>query len=359
MATLEDIDRTLADLQARTERLGEGLLELELDGDRKLLDGGRLEGETALRWSAAATNLLAAWDAHAQLTATLERAAELRSARGRVRKARLDELEELLGGRDELLGSALASAAEAADVVRDAGRAWESLTPRLDAAGAAIDAAGLEAPRAQYEALRAALAADPLAVDPTAVDELDRAIDAAQRELAEIAGLRGEAQARLAAARALLDQVEEVQRDGETAHQLALAKIADPQVTAPRHALTDLDAGLRSVESLVSQESWAAARDALAEWTREATVELEVALSVAAQNRAPLERRNQLRGLLKAYQAKARGVRALEEPAIALLFEQAERALYTAPADLDAATALVGRYQRALARYAAEREVVR
>ena len=359
MASLDDIDRVLADLQAGNDDLGERLLELELDGDRKLLDGGRLSGETALRWSAAATNLLAAWEAHAQLAATLERAAELRGARGRGRTARLAELDELVDGHADLLGSALAAAGEAAAIVRAAGGVWESLTPRLDAAGAAIEAGALEAPRAQYEALRAMLAADPLSVDAATVDELDRAIEMAQRELADIAGLREEGQARMTAAHALLDQVEEAQRDGETAHEMVTAKIADAQVPSPHRVLSSLDAGLRNVESLLADESWADARSALADWTSAATAELERALVVAAANRAPLERRNQLRGLLKAYQAKARGVRALEEPAITRLFEQAELALYTAPTDLDAAAELVGRYQRALARHGAEREVLR
>ena len=42
MAELEDIDRALADLRTAADRLGELLLELELDGDRKLLDAAPL-----------------------------------------------------------------------------------------------------------------------------------------------------------------------------------------------------------------------------------------------------------------------------------------------------------------------------
>ncbi len=72
MAELEDIDRALADLHTGADRLGGLLLELELDGDRKLLDATTLKGATATRWSA--VDLLGAWESHAQLTATLERA---------------------------------------------------------------------------------------------------------------------------------------------------------------------------------------------------------------------------------------------------------------------------------------------
>ena len=47
MAELEDIDRALADLHTGADRLGGLLLELELDGDRKLLDATTLKGATA------------------------------------------------------------------------------------------------------------------------------------------------------------------------------------------------------------------------------------------------------------------------------------------------------------------------
>ena len=69
MSAAADIDRTLAELRDGADRLGEQLLALELDGDRKLLDDVALEGETAARWSAVAGDLLLAWDEHAQLTA--------------------------------------------------------------------------------------------------------------------------------------------------------------------------------------------------------------------------------------------------------------------------------------------------
>ncbi len=58
--------------------------------------------------------------------------------------------------------------------------------------------------------------------------------------------------------------------------------------------------------------------------------------------------RNQLRGLLKAYQGKARSLRALEDDAIVALFEGARHELYTAPTDLGVASELISRYQEAL-----------
>jgi hypothetical protein len=322
MVELADIER----IRAGAGRLGELLLDLELDGDRKLLDGAQLTGATASRWSA--VDLLGAWEAYARLTAALES-----------------------GSRSELqalLEPALRTAQEASAIVQAAGAAWAALTPRLAAAGDAIAAGGLDRPRAAYEQLAADLAADPLSVDPARVAALEQAIEDARRELADLAGLRTEAGARIADARALMDRVEAAQRDGETAHRLVLAKIARPEVPAPRRALSDLAARLREIESLIERAEWARARDALAAWTGDATAELEHALAVAAANRAPIERRNQLRGLLKAYQGKARSRRLLEDRETSELFRRAEHELYTAPTDLRAAAELITRYQEVL-----------
>ncbi|MEA2142101.1 MAG: hypothetical protein QOI64_531 [Solirubrobacteraceae bacterium] len=347
MAELVDIDRALADLHTGADRLGRLLLELELDGDRKLLDDAPLKGATASRWSAVAGDLLAAWESHAELTATLERADELRGSRPRLRAERRTELEALLGGRPERLRSALQAAEEAAAIVAEAAAAWGALTPRISAAGDAIRAGGLDGLDGAYERVCADLAADPLSV-PAQVDALERAVEDARRELADFAAMREEAAERIAAARSLMDSVEAAQRDGEAAHELVLAKIANPSVPAPRRVLSDLLAGLREIESLVERARWAQARDALARWTGDATPELERALAIAAANRAPIERRNQLRGLLKAYQGKARSLRALEDEQIAALFEGARHELYTAPTDLGVATELITRYQEAL-----------
>ena len=335
MTGLEDIDRTLAQLHAGADRLGGLLLELELDDDRKLLDVTTLKGATATRWSG--VDLLGAWESHAQLTATLERAGELRGSRPRLRAERRAELEELLDGRSQQLRSALQAADEASEIVAAAGAAWRALTPRL----AALGAGDLHGLRAECDRLGADLGADPLSVGAARVDALEQAIE-------ELAGLREDAATRLAAARALLDGLEAAQREGEAAHELVLSKIANPSVPSPRRVLSELADGLREIESFVERARWAEARDALAAWNGEATAELERARTIAAANRAPIEQRNQLRGLLKAYQGKARSLRALEDDATVALFEDARHELYTAPTDLGVATELISRYQDAL-----------
>ena len=63
---------------------------------------------------------------------------------------------------------------------------------------------------------------------------------------------------------------------------------------------------------------------------------------------ALLGRRDELRGLLDAYQAKAARLGAAEDIELAAHYRQASDLLWTAPCDLAAATAAVTRYQQAI-----------
>jgi hypothetical protein len=65
-------------------------------------------------------------------------------------------------------------------------------------------------------------------------------------------------------------------------------------------------------------------------------------------NRSVLEARDQLRGRLDAYLAKAYAVGLAEDGKVAAAHDEACRALYTAPTDLERARDLVERYQHAV-----------
>jgi hypothetical protein len=374
MTTPADIDRTLAELRLGVDALGASLLELELDDTRKLLDAVGLTGVTATRWSQTSASALEAWRGHALLEDLLGRAAELRGDRSRMRAERVPELAQLVDGTSvelsrsehvsprDLIARLTAVADDALAIVSEVAVAWESLTPRLDAAREAFGA--LTAPldgAAEAEPLAFAtleegldrltdtLATDPLAIDEADVDALCVALDTAARDRAEIAALRQQATARLTAAQELMDQVERAQRDGETARDLVLAKIANPAAAEPVSALSELEAGLALVRQLVTALAWRDAYDALVRWTTDATAALKRASAVADQNRDLMAQRDELRGRLKAYQAKARDMRALEDLSISDLFDAAQGALYASPTDLDCAARLVGSYQLALA----------
>ena len=72
------------------------------------------------------------------------------------------------------------------------------------------------------------------------------------------------------------------------------------------------------------------------------------ARQVAAANRRPLDRRNELRGLLDAYHAKAVDSGRAEEVELAEMHRDAHDALWSAPCDLAAAEVAVRQYVAAV-----------
>jgi len=62
----------------------------------------------------------------------------------------------------------------------------------------------------------------------------------------------------------------------------------------------------------------------------------------------PIDQRNELRGRLDAYRAKANRLGLLEDSRLCELYDHAHRELYSAPTDLTAAEELVRRYQQGL-----------
>ena len=394
--TLADLDTALAELRDASERIGANLLELELDPGRELLEGVALEGESAARWSQASAALLELWRRHELLGDVLERAAAVRGGRGRLPADRLAELEELLRGRSIILSTgsvprerrALLGTARATDrctprelltrmavafgevnaTLAALVSPWDDLAPRLAAAGTALREAtepfagaapdALAGAARRHAELSARLARDPLAVAPDEVAALEASLAAIAGEAAAIAELREGVDDRLARARELQRAVEQAREEALSAREAALVKILAPDVTEPPDGAGLAD-GLAQVGRLTAAGRWREAHDELLRWTARADAALEKARAAAAANRAPVEARNQLRGRLDAYRAKARSLRLLETPAFVELHERAHRALFVAPTDLVHAEQLVARYQQALSTRSTTSEVAR
>ena len=89
----------------------------------------------------------------------------------------------------------------------------------------------------------------------------------------------------------------------------------------------------------------ACGRPALGEWRARASERRDSACRSASEHRALLATRDELRGRLDAYHAKAAHLGRLEDPHIADVYGQAHAALFTAPTDLSVAADLVSRYQ--------------
>jgi hypothetical protein len=379
---LAELDTTLADLHFACERIGANLLDVELDPARELLDG--LQGTSAARWSAASATLLELWRCHGLLERLVERADAVRGSRGRRNAARLAELDELLNGASivvsagpapveqrTLLGTARCTPrelvarmtpafAEANAALTEITRAWDELTPRLAAVRDALaeaseraaalgdaEVAALDGPRERHAELTAMLAHDPLAVSIEEVGALTTSLAAANRELAAADTLRDELEQRLAHARALVQRIENARAEAIAARASAEARVLAPALVEPPDR-AELDAALERVRSFAAAGRWREAGEELARWHARADALLDQTRAAVAANRAPVLARNELRGRLDAYSAKAARLRLVEQPVVAELRDQALRELFEAPTDLAAAEELLVRLQRAL-----------
>lgn len=303
------------DLRSAAEAASSVLLELELDPTRELLEQASLTGVTAERWNAASAALLDAWAAQAELEAVI---AEAGALRGRRQREALGHL-----APDALLARLRAGCDQARACLTDVARAWEVFVPRLQRASDVL--AGAD--RAELARLTASLTADPLGAPVADLDALDAVV-----------AFRLDAPAQLAAARVVLDELRAVAEQTQAAHAAAQEKIARLEVPEPPPLPADLEDGLDGIDSPA----------ALEEWSAHARTLLDELRQILAASRAPLSERDQLRGLLDAYRAKAHALRALEDVGVSESFDRAFRALHTAPTDLQEATRLVHDYRRAL-----------
>jgi len=261
---------------------------------------------------------------------------------------------------DELVERVSAELNEAKAVLAQIENAWDACMPRLRRAGAMVSEASelcqkvgeqeppeLDLARQRLKRLGEALAKDPLSVTPAELDALETSATALRDDLGALAQLKDEIGGLLMGARELLEELRRAQRDGEAAHADVLVKIEAPTVPEPV-GHTRIEEELEQVVELSEAGAWRQTRDALGQWSTRASSLLEQARTIASDNRAPIEARNQLRGRLEAYQAKAKQLGLIEDLELSDVYERAHAALYTAPTDLRHAEALLRRYQQAL-----------
>jgi hypothetical protein len=398
--TSEELDRKLRDLRQATERIGANLLQLELDPNRELLENSPLEGRSAEGWAVTSAALSQLWQWHGELEALLTRAEKLRETRARLRPDELVELDALLIGPsiefagqpvplaerdlfghspatqpctpDSLLARMSTAFEEAKTFLVGVGRAWDAYLPRLTAAqtglaqtleraGAlgAADAERLERVGEELAALMAGLAKDPLSVRLEAVEAAEASLDAVRHDVDSLGELSREIGNRLQEGHDLLDRLRQAQRESEVAHREVMEKIDHAAVPEPLTLAPDLERQLDDVADLARKGAWPEARDALRQWTKRVGALLDETRQIGVQNHAPIEARNQLRGLLGAYRAKAGQLGLIEDPELSDLFRRAREELYSAPTDVERAAELVSRYRRALPGGPNTREVLR
>jgi hypothetical protein len=377
---------------AERDAIQANLLELDSSFGKQLLAGAELTGETRRRWDATAATLAILWQVYEAYSAVVDQAAE--AAARHLGPRELTALTALLTGRsvqlsagpaplagrdladpgreDLTLATAVArmrgAFSSVTEVVSAAEHVWTEVAGRLDVAGAGLarvtplaaalgDEAltgNLAAAQAELARMRDTLNSDPLALwqggaaDTSGADRLQERIAAAVGRADELIQLRDEARQRVDGARTAATAARSARDDAVAAWQQAAAKIAAGALPPPPAELADLSARLAGLGPLLDAGRWprlASELDLLDRELATATARFHEAerASVAA-----LAKRDELRGLLGAYKAKAARLGAAEDAALAERYARARDLLWAAPCDLTAAEAAVAGYQQAV-----------
>jgi hypothetical protein len=387
---------TLQELHSLAERISANLVDLELDSSRQTLDASALTGRSAERWGAASAAVSELWRRRGLLEALLERADKLASPRraGELRALLEGPCIELSNGdvplaQRQLLGAArtderctpgqlLAEMSASFDEVKAAiaaiAGAWERLLPQLESVrlllaetvGLAADLdeqrpAELERAGQALQHLGAAITADPLTADTGDIEALRDTVQSLRDELAASVALKHGFEGRMLAVRQLIGRVQAARAESREAREELLRKMAVPTV-APPVAVDNgerLDAELTAIAQRATGGDWRGARRALGALTARGESLLDEAHRSRDASRAPIEARNQFRGLLEAYRIKAARLGRAEDARLTTIFAQAERVLYTAPTDLAVAAKLMRSYQEVLSEPPPTREANR
>jgi hypothetical protein len=367
---------------------------LELDGSfgKRLLAGAALTGQTKRRWDAAAATLATLWQVYSAYSAAVDRAAE--AVAGRLGPRELAAVTALLtgpsvqlasgpaplagrdladSGREELtLVTAVArmrrAFASVTEVVAAAEQVWTEMAARLDTIGAELDrvtrltttlndeavTGNLAASQTGLARQRDTLNADPLslwqgsAVDVSPADRLAEWVTSIAARVDELVRLRDEARDRIAEVTAAADRARAARDDAVAAWQQAAVKIAPEAMPPPPGDLADLSGRLAGLDALLAAGRWIRLSSELDLLERELAVAATKFIDTERAVVALMNRRDELRGLLDAYQAKAARLGAVEDTGLAERYDRARDLLWTAPCDLAAAADAVTGYQQAV-----------
>ncbi|HLN16224.1 MAG TPA: hypothetical protein VK277_05650 [Acidimicrobiales bacterium] len=386
---LETIDRRIADLRATHERIAQNLVELDDDVTRQMLEASSsLAGTTAEQWARAQQAISALWQGQLALADVLERVADARGTKSSPTRASLGRLHELLDGPSvpvarpgaqralteaeaptDLLTVEAVIAGMSADydavmaLVNEVAAVWTVIVPRLAALEAAIgdlesaaDSSAVRRPNELASARRAVVDAedlahrDPLALSDDALSSISAMVDRAAASIRDSRAARHELLAELASVTATLDDDRRALDAARSARTETAAKVLTPE--AERAELDEAAAGLADLERCVAdvrrlaETSPAEARRQLPALAQRSADLGERIGQLARAGGSGTATRDELRGRLEAYRAKAKALGRSEDRQLDRLYVEARDVLYSAPCDLDRAHALVVEYQR-------------
>jgi hypothetical protein len=381
---------------AQRDTIQANLLDLDGSFGKRLLAGASLTGQTRKRWDAAAAALARLWELFTAYSAVVDRAAEV-LARARRSAPAMSEVATLIAGTSVRLTGAASPLAQrdltgtgdvaltldaavrdmkrafasVAEVVTAAESVWNEVADQLQdvadglgaakrqASGLADDAlnGALGVAEADLARLRGVLSSDPLAlysqapgqggqVDAGPVGRLRQQAAAVTARAAELARLRADAGTRITAATTAVTGARAAWQDAMAARERATARIAAELPPAPEVA--GLANRLATLDGLRAAGRWTRLSSELDVIEKQAATATARCREAERGAQALLDRRDELRGLLDAYQARAARLGAVEDTELDAEYEHARDLLWTAPCDLTAAADAVTGYQQAV-----------
>jgi hypothetical protein len=378
-----------AAMLAERDAIQANLLELDGGFTRRLLDGATLTGQTRERWDAVSATLAGLWETYLAYSAVVDRVAELGTGAHRPAKKDLPELDSLLTGASVRMPSAAVplarrnlsdtgvhsvtlmaavaamrrSFSEVAEVTSAVETVWAQVGERLDAAAAELAAAlpqaaglgeeleaALHDAQAGLQAARGAVNADPLRLwsggraDTAAADLLRDQVAGLTARIAELDRVRLQARRRIDGLNAAVTAARSARADAVMAWHRAAQRITALPPLPPDIAEPPLD----SLAGLAAAGHWLALATELDRCDSALAAAVRQTEDCQRSAATGLANRDELRGLLGAYKAKAARLGVAEDADLVASYDQARDLLWTAPCDLTAAAAAVAGYQRAI-----------
>lgn len=249
------------------------------------------------------------------------------------------------------------------DVVARVDAVWRDLMPRIDAgtmslakAEAISERLSLNLPevrlaRQRLDAVRASVADDPLSLSANVGPDLDRLVAEAVRASGSIERAHGSLDSDLEATDVQIARLRVLRARAAAAFSEAEAKVTphDSLIRVPSPAVIDGPGGLahRAAQILGEGGDWQRTRRDLDRWNHAAGRLREQLERALEKNTAPIAQRDELRGLLRAYRAKADMMPGLPD-AVVELGQAAHDELYTRPTDMGRAKHLIDDFATAL-----------
>ena len=397
--TLDQIDHALSEWQAKLALAGSSLLELDDSPAYQRLRGSAdrpavtLTGLTQARVGPAVSLIDGLWLSQQQLTDLVAQAQSLRPALGRLwaHNTERTQIEFLLFGdsvplppveapfaqrgllsvpeqaraitAEQLLTQMTQNFLVVKDAVLALGSAWERLGQVLAAAdretaalqslagelGADIQPS-LDAAQREIAALHQSAATDPLGAGADFTSDLSVLLARMQAQLTDLKQQRDQIDADLRRAQALLLELGALQQSCSAALSECRDKI-DALPEALPALPPDLSGWLQRVAAARQKQQWKPAQVGLQRWLAAADSARVTLTEFVKTRTAALERREELRGLLRALQAKAAAQAAhgtALDSSLPALASEAEQLLHGGPTPLDRAAALVSEYEQRL-----------